>query len=115
MDSDWHMCCWGIYIPDYGDQCLDENLGRPWISSIHLAKSITFQKIFDRVDRVGHLYKMFVHLGRSKSSDADSISQCSSMKGPAAAHSQETREVFGNGWKHAAPSYGLPMQCHPPL
>lgn len=55
--------------------------------------------------------KMLVHLGRSKSSDADNISQCSSMYHHEMGCSSQSGEEgsSGNARKQSSMSYGLPM------
>ncbi|KAK4398210.1 putative receptor-like protein kinase [Sesamum angolense] len=53
----------------------------------------------------------FVHLGRSKSSDADNISQCSSMYHHERAGSSQSGEEgsSGNARRHTSLSYGIAM------
>ncbi|KAL0306712.1 UNVERIFIED_CONTAM: putative receptor-like protein kinase [Sesamum radiatum] len=53
----------------------------------------------------------FVHLGRSKSSDADNISQCSSMYHHERAGSSQSGEEgsSGNARRHTSMSYGIAM------
>lgn len=53
--------------------------------------------------------KMFVHLGQSKSSDVDTISQCSSVHHHDRAYSSQSGDdgSFGNLQKHASSAYGL--------
>lgn len=55
--------------------------------------------------------KMLVHLGRSKSSDADNISQCSSIYHHEMGCSSQSGEdgSSGNARKQSSMSYGLPM------
>lgn len=55
--------------------------------------------------------KMLVHLGRSKSSDVDEVSQCSSIYHHERAGSSQSGEEgsSGNGRKQSALSYGIAM------
>ncbi|KAG9138468.1 hypothetical protein Leryth_012747 [Lithospermum erythrorhizon] len=55
--------------------------------------------------------KMFVHLGRSKSSDAENTSQCSSIYHHERGFSSHSGEEVGSGTvrKPSSMSYGLPM------
>lgn len=55
--------------------------------------------------------KMYVHLGRSKSSDVDNISQCSSIYHHERANSSQSGEEgsSGNARKQSSMSYGLAM------
>ncbi|CAI9089028.1 OLC1v1023514C1 [Oldenlandia corymbosa var. corymbosa] len=53
--------------------------------------------------------KMSVHLGRSKSSDVDNISQCSSMYHHERACSSQSGEEGSSGNARKQSSYGLPM------
>ncbi|KAK6157095.1 hypothetical protein DH2020_011343 [Rehmannia glutinosa] len=55
--------------------------------------------------------KMIVHLGRSKSSDVDNISQCSSMYHHERAYSSQSGEEgsSGNARKQSSLSYGIAM------
>lgn len=53
--------------------------------------------------------KMLVHLGRSKSSDADNISQCSSLYHHERGFSSQSGEEGGSGTVRKQPSYGIAM------
>ncbi|XP_009615723.1 putative receptor-like protein kinase At2g42960 [Nicotiana tabacum] len=53
--------------------------------------------------------KMLVHLGRSKSSDADNISQCSSIYHNERAFSSQSGEEGSSGTVRKQPSYGIAM------
>lgn len=55
--------------------------------------------------------KMLVHLGTSKSSEADNISQCSSIYHNDRTYSSQSGDEgsVGNAWKQGSASYGIAM------
>ncbi|XP_051152042.1 probable receptor-like protein kinase At2g42960 [Andrographis paniculata] len=70
-----------------------------------------FSSINDKKSSDKYSEKMLVHLGTSKSSEADNISQCSSIYHNDRTYSSQSGDEgsSGNAWKQGSSSYGLVM------
>ncbi|MCD9638348.1 hypothetical protein HAX54_022245 [Datura stramonium] len=86
----------------------DIKVDRVGAANVHDHPESLFLTIHDKSNE-NTSEKMLVHLGRSKSSDADNISQCSSMYHHERGFSSQSGEEGSSGTVRKQPSYGIAM------